>query len=132
MTALRRWSAAVVFGLALSGCGRSGQRLLHARIEQAGKPALETRFGIPDRWDKKEAWRELEGRSFTAAPGWSPPAADGKSITLHGKSQIIFDHAKRPFATADVDDLVLEIEPGAAGSWRIPKSEIERTLKSVK
>ena len=119
-------------GMALAGCGRPGQRLLHARIEQGGKPVLESRFGVSDRWDGKDAWRELDGVSFTVVAGATLPAASGNTITLKGKSRVALDHVKTPFAAADVDDLVLESDPAKPGEWKIPKSEVERSLKEVR
>jgi hypothetical protein len=56
--------SSVVLACSVVGCVHYGQRLLEARIERDGQIVLRTHFAVPDNWDQRTVWRQLESRAF--------------------------------------------------------------------
>ena len=112
-----------------TGC--DGQRLIEARVERDGQIVLQSQFGISDDASPAIAWGLLGDQKFKAVGHISPEGNDPQKAVLKGKIRILLRHAGNPFASADVEQLRLNLAPGTDIYWMIPKDEVERTFKAA-
>jgi hypothetical protein len=112
-----------------TGCG--GQRLLEARVERDGELVLKALFSVPDSMSPAEAWKQLEGRTFTSVGSIQLDDTDPKKALLRGKIRVALTHTGNPFASAEVENLRVVRPAGAEHGWEIPKEELDRAAKAA-
>lgn len=121
----------VVLACFVVGCAHYGQRLLEARIECDGQVVLRTHFGVPDNWDQRTAWRQLESHAFEVA---DTAVLDGDTVspaTLTGRIRITLNHAGNAWAAVEVNSIALSKNDAGSNSWKLAPGEVDRTAKSV-
>jgi hypothetical protein len=125
----------LILGAALAcsgvGCVHYGQRLLEARIERDGQVVLRTHFGVPDNWDQRTAWRQLESQLFEV----EDPTVLGADVvgraTLKGRIRITLTHAGSAWAAVEVDEIQLSQQDAESNIWRFVPGECERTARAL-